>query len=245
MAVEIPPFPHLCVNGQKVLSMKKINRNGIMYNYVLPIAFNLGELALIVVCGLLFPFNHTYETVVFIIIAFTLPRIVARKFNVIPSHYKSPIKCAVWSLTVFLSFFLVANVSLLMAIVCAFFAALLLTNIADIKDAFLGRFERTPEQQIHKERCRAVKEWLTDLPLPDARMYLENVLPPREFTAVYYTDCMGERAEHVGAFRLGMVGEYGDEPNADKQRTGSTVEKIKQKAYRKLTYDKYEKVSLD
>ena len=65
-------------------------------------------------------------------------------------HYKSPYKCAIWSLLVFLSLFVLTNVGWLVSLIMAVFCAFILTTKSDINDAFMWKGKNTKYNDIEE-----------------------------------------------------------------------------------------------
>ena len=63
-------------------------------------------------------------------------------------HYKSPYKCAVWSLLIFLSLFVLTNVGLLVSIIMAVFCAYVLTTKGNIQDGLMWKGKETKYADI-------------------------------------------------------------------------------------------------
>lgn len=63
-------------------------------------------------------------------------------------HYKSPYKCAIWSLLVFLSLFVLTNVGFGVSVIMAIFCAFVLTTKGDINDAFMWKGKDTKYSDI-------------------------------------------------------------------------------------------------
>lgn len=65
-------------------------------------------------------------------------------------HYKSPYKCAIWSLLMFLSLFVLTNVGLTVSIIMAVFCAFVLTTRGDINDALMWKGNNTKYTDIEE-----------------------------------------------------------------------------------------------
>ena len=63
-------------------------------------------------------------------------------------HYKSPYKCAVWSLLVFLSLFVLTNVGLWVSLIMATFCAYVLTTKGNIEDGLMWKGNETKYSDI-------------------------------------------------------------------------------------------------
>lgn len=118
--------------------MKKI-----MFN--LPsIIFNLAEVGVIILAGKLLQLK--LEVMLIIMITFVMIRISIGG----AMHYKSPYKCAIWSLLVFLSLFVLTNVGFGVSIIMAIFCAFILTTRGDINDAFMWKGKDTKYADIEE-----------------------------------------------------------------------------------------------
>lgn len=63
-------------------------------------------------------------------------------------HYKSPYKCAIWSLLIFLSLFVLTNVGLLVSIIMSVFCAVVLTSKGNIQDGLMWKGKETKYADI-------------------------------------------------------------------------------------------------
>jgi len=118
--------------------MKKI-----MFN--LPsIIFNLAEVGVIILAGKLLQLK--LEVMLIIMSTFVMIRISIGG----AMHYKSPYKCAIWSLLVFLSLFVLTNVGFGVSIIMAIFCAFILTTRGDINDTFMWKGKDTKYADIEE-----------------------------------------------------------------------------------------------
>lgn len=113
--------------------------------YYLPsIIFSAAEISVILLAGKLLGLK--LEEMLLILVAFIMIRMTAGK----AMHYKSPYKCAIWSLLMFLSLFSLTNagfgISLIMAIFCAF----VLTTKGDYKDGLMWKGTNTKYEDIEE-----------------------------------------------------------------------------------------------
>lgn len=110
---------------------------------ILPsIIFNVAEILVIILAGRLLGLklkDMTLIMVVFVMIRVSLGEAM---------HYKSPYKCAIWSLLVFLSLFVLTNVGLPIAILMAIFCAVILTGKGNINDMFMWKGKETKYSDI-------------------------------------------------------------------------------------------------
>lgn len=96
--------------------------------YLPSIVFNIAEVSVIFLIGKLLNFNFLamlVEFTLFVMIRISLGGAM---------HYKSPYKCAVWSLLVFLSLFSLTNVGLIVSVIMTIFCAFILTTKGDWRD---------------------------------------------------------------------------------------------------------------
>ena len=63
-------------------------------------------------------------------------------------HYKSPYKCAVWSLLMFLSLFVLTNVGFTVSLIMAVFCAFILTTKGNIQDGLMWKGKETKYADI-------------------------------------------------------------------------------------------------
>ena len=111
--------------------------------YYLPsIIFNVAEVLVIFLAGKLLGLKLEIMLVIFtcfITIRISLGGAL---------HYKSPYKCAIWSLLIFLSLFLLTNVGLLVSIIMSVFCAFVLTTKGNIKDGLMWKGKETKYADI-------------------------------------------------------------------------------------------------
>lgn len=111
--------------------------------YYLPsIIFNVAEILVIFLAGKLLRLKLEIMLVIFG--TFVMTRISLGG----AMHYKSPYKCAIWSLLVFLSLFVLTNVGLPIAILMAIFCAIILTGRGNINDMFMWKGKDTKYADI-------------------------------------------------------------------------------------------------
>ena len=108
------------------------------------IIFNLAEILVIFLAGKMMGLK--LEIMLMIFVVFVMIRISLGG----AMHYKSPYKCAIWSLLVFLSLFVLTNVGWLVSIIMAIFCAFILTTKGDINDAFMWKGKNTKYNDIEE-----------------------------------------------------------------------------------------------
>ena len=108
------------------------------------IIFNLAEVGVILLAGKLLQLK--LEVMLMIMCIFVMIRITIGG----AMHYKSPYKCAIWSLLVFLSLFVLTNVGLGVSIIMAIFCAFVLTTKGNIDDAFMWKGKATKYSDIEE-----------------------------------------------------------------------------------------------
>ena len=108
------------------------------------IIFNLAEIGVIILAGKLLQLK--LEVMLIIMSTFVMIRISIGG----AMHYKSPYKCAIWSLLVFLSLFVLTNVGFGVSIIMAIFCAFILTTRGDINDAFMWKGKDTKYADIEE-----------------------------------------------------------------------------------------------
>ena len=106
------------------------------------IIFNGAEISTIILAGKLL--GLMLEEMLLILIVFIMIRMSVGK----AMHYKSPYKCAIWSLLVFLSLFVLTDVGLGVSIIMSIFCAFVLTTKGDINDAFMWKGKETKYNDI-------------------------------------------------------------------------------------------------
>ena len=112
--------------------------------YLPSIIFNLAEVSIIFLAGKMMRLK--LEIILLIFITFVRMRISLGG----AMHYKSPYKCAVWSLLIFLSLFVLTNVGLGVSIIMAIFCAFILTTKGDIRDSFQWKGKDTKYADIEE-----------------------------------------------------------------------------------------------
>ena len=96
--------------------------------YLPSIVFNVAEVSVIFLIGRLLKFDFISMLVVFLL--FVMIRITLGG----AMHYKSPYRCAIWSLLVFLSLFSLADAGWIISIIMTIFCAFILTAKGDWRD---------------------------------------------------------------------------------------------------------------
>lgn len=113
--------------------------------YYLPsIIFNLAEVSIIFLAGKMIGLKLEIMLVIFglfVTIRISLGGAL---------HYKSPYKCAVWSLLMFLSLFVLTNVGLTVSIIMAIFCAFVLTTRGNIDDGLMWKGKETKYKDIEE-----------------------------------------------------------------------------------------------
>lgn len=101
--------------------------------YLPSIVFNVAEVSVIFLVGKMLGLKLIPMLVIFglfVIIRITLGGAM---------HYKSPYKCAIWSLLVFLSLFTLAHTGFAIAIIMSCFCAFILTTKGDFRDGLMWK----------------------------------------------------------------------------------------------------------
>lgn len=115
------------------------------FKYYLPsIIFNIAEVSVIILAGILLKLK--IEIMLIILSVFCMIRISIGG----ALHYKSPYKCAIWSLLIFLSLFVLTNVGFGVSIIMAIFCAFILTTKGNIDDAFMWKGKNTKYSDIEE-----------------------------------------------------------------------------------------------
>ena len=116
--------------------MEKVKR------YLPSIIFNFAEILVIFLAGKLLGLK--LEIILAIFGIFVMIRISLGG----ALHYKSPYKCAIWSLLVFLSLFVLTNVGIGVSIIMAIFCAFILTTKGNIQDGLEWKGKETKYADI-------------------------------------------------------------------------------------------------
>ena len=93
-----------------------------------------------------------YNEIILIIVLFVMTRMTAKK----PCHYKSIVKCLIWTIIVFFSLFCVAKVEFTIAIVMTMLSAYILTENGDIRDGF--EYNNKDKKSKYREMKKFAKE---------------------------------------------------------------------------------------
>lgn len=99
--------------------------------YLPSIVFNVAEVSVIFLIGRLLKLSWLAILIIFIL--FVTIRIKLGG----AMHYKSPYKCAIWSLLVFLSLFTLTNAGWIISIIMTCFCAFILTTKGNINDGLM------------------------------------------------------------------------------------------------------------
>ena len=113
-----------------------------MNKNVLIILFNIVEIIVVYLTGKLL--NLPNEVIFIIMLLFFIVRMTLGR----PLHYKSPYKCFIMTLLVFLSMFVVFHVNLYVSILFTIFDAFLLTGKGNIDDMFMWCGKTSKYQDI-------------------------------------------------------------------------------------------------
>lgn len=113
-----------------------------MNKNVLIILFNIVEIIVVYLTGKLL--NLPNEIIFIIMLLFFIARMTLGR----PLHYKSPYKCFIMTLLVFLSMFVVFHVNLYVSILFTIFDAFLLTGRGNIDDMFMWCGKTSKYQDI-------------------------------------------------------------------------------------------------
>ncbi len=109
---------------------------------VLIILFNIVEMIVVYLTGRLL--NLPNEAIFTIMLLFIIVRMTLGR----PLHYKSPYKCFIMTLLVFLSMFVIFHVNLYVSILFTIFDAFLLTGRGNIDDMFMWCGKTSKYQDI-------------------------------------------------------------------------------------------------
>ena len=113
--------------------------------YYLPsVIFNIAEVLVIFLAGKLLGLRLEIMLIIFGI--FVTIRISLGG----ALHYKSPYKCAIWSLLIFLSLFVLTNVGFLVSVIMAIFCAYVLTTKGNIQDGLMWKGKETKYADIEE-----------------------------------------------------------------------------------------------
>ena len=93
--------------------------------------FNIVETLLLVLFAFLL--KITIKDMLIIFLTFQ----IGRAYFKLPKHYKAWQKCLIWTLTIFLSLFVVARVDVSVGVMCAIFTSYILSGKSDINDMYM------------------------------------------------------------------------------------------------------------
>ena len=106
------------------------------------ILFNLSEIICVYLIGRLINLSSNFTIILMLL--FVLTRYILGR----PLHYKSPYRCFVMTLLVFLSMFVVFKVNIYVCVLFTLFDAFILTGKGNIKDMFMWKGKSTQYQDI-------------------------------------------------------------------------------------------------
>ena len=109
---------------------------------ILIILFNLAEILSVYLLGKMIKLAN--ETIFIIMLLFFIVRMTLGK----PLHYKSPYKCFIMSLLVFLSMFVLFHVNLYVSILFTIFDAFILTGKGNINDMLMWNGKSSKYQDL-------------------------------------------------------------------------------------------------
>lgn len=112
--------------------------------YIPSIIFNVAEVLVVILAGKLLGLK--LEIILLLIGIFMMIRISLGK----AMHYKSPYKCAIWSLLMFLSLFVLTDVGLWTSLIMSAFCAFILTTKGNINDGFMWKGTTTKYNDIEE-----------------------------------------------------------------------------------------------
>lgn len=93
--------------------------------------FNIVETLLLILFAFLL--KVTIKDMLIIFLTFQ----IGRAYFKLPKHYKAWQKCLIWTLTIFLSLFVVARVDVSVGVMCAIFTSYILSGKSDINDMYM------------------------------------------------------------------------------------------------------------
>ena len=93
--------------------------------------FNIVETLLLILFAFLL--KVTIKDMLIIFLMFQ----IGRAYFKLPKHYKAWQKCLIWTLTIFLSLFVVARVDVSVGVMCAIFTSYILSGKSDINDMYM------------------------------------------------------------------------------------------------------------
>lgn len=93
--------------------------------------FNIVETLLLILFAFLL--KVTIKDMLIIFLTFQ----IGRAYFKLPKHYKAWQKCLIWTLTIFLSLFVVARVDVSVGVMCAIFTSYILSGKSDINDIYM------------------------------------------------------------------------------------------------------------
>ena len=106
------------------------------------ILFNLFEIICVYLLGIVI--NIPKNIIIIIMLIFVLTRYILGK----PLHYKSPYKCFIMTLLIFLSMFVIFKINIYVSILFTIFDAFILTGKGNIDDMFMWSGRKTQYQDI-------------------------------------------------------------------------------------------------
>ena len=148
--------------------------------YLPSILFNLGEVLVILLGGLLLQLDIKYIAI--IVLSFIIGRLVIGE----PKHYKAWQLCLLWTTVIFMTLFLVGKIDIVIASLIAIFNALIISGRADISDIFQWKQKKVSKYEKELEYVKYNPQRLAEF---------ENILESENdnFTFLVYKYIFKER----------------------------------------------------
>lgn len=131
------------------------------------IIFNLAETIIIITTGIIL--HLKIKEIILIILLFGITRISTKE----GMHYKSWIKCLIWSVLLITSLFILVKIDIRIAIIMTIFSAIVTSKKADIKDWSMYRNER--KYRKYRELEKYIETQKDSLKLKNFEKILKNL----------------------------------------------------------------------
>ena len=130
-----------------ILSM--VSKMYFLKNYLLPILFSIGLIAAALFTGSFVV--SEWRMLLFVLFAFWAMRLIVKMMGMKNQHYKLWYKCLIGSYSIFVSLFVVADISFELSTLSAVLAAFLLSTGSDISEVHLWGRQKSgrPSKHLH------------------------------------------------------------------------------------------------
>lgn len=132
--------------------------------FIYSLIFNIVEVIVVFLIGIFLKIE--VNTIIFMMISFIIFKFIFKKTK----HYYSLYKCFIWTILVFLSLYLLSDLSLINILLFTAFTAFIVSGKADITDICMWKNENQPS------KYQDIMEFIKYHPLDDELFEFENKL---------------------------------------------------------------------